>query len=252
MLFGLFASGSAVARNAAGTELSPGQLTQRARQASPEELAQAWLGADKMVRLAAVARGGASVVMQSPGREQTMDASNADALARTFQERRSIFEAEIKRRGFAAFAGSYTIHVADSCVAANAPAWLLNRSPQAKGNASTKFATQVRIRQQGFHVTLIDHAEDVRSGEALDIEMDGAAAESSFVLEDRFSGDILYAGRMTGRDITIRPMAELIQGTYSSYPGWIARPDANALRACTITLTAAKPPASRQGSRHRQ
>lgn len=214
------------------------QLIQLARKALPENLAAAWFSADTMLKMMPITQGGSTVTMNAPGQQSTIDASNVAQFTKTFKERRDIYGAEIKRRGYVSFAGRYAIDIAKSCFATNTSAYLLNRTTDRKGDEAFKLADTVEIRQNEFRLELIDRLQDTRSGEITDFSFKGAGVESTFVLEDRVSPDIMYVGHKAGRRILLRPWVEVIQGSYSPYPSWIPTPDARALASCTITLDA--------------
>ena len=222
---------------------SPDALAARAAQAPPDQLAQDWLTNDSLILMAAAARKGATVEMAGTGAPATMTKSNADSYEATFASRRAIDAAAIERRGFAAFAGQYTLTANKACAEARASGYLLNRTELFDSRpAGTAGAGAIRISQDTFRLTLSDTVPLTEAGAKTETTMDypGVAVETSLVLWDATSSDIVYRGTKSGRQVQLRPWSELIRATFEPYPNWIPRPKWEALANCVITLTPAQ------------
>ena len=219
---------------------SPDALAARAAQAPPDQLAQDWLTNDSLILMAAAARKGATVEMAGTGATATMTESNADNYEKAFASRRAIDAAAIERRGYAAFAGQYTLTANKACAEARASGYLLNRAElfdsPATGSAG---GGTLRISQDSFRLTLSDTIPPTEAGAKAGTTIDspGVAVETSLVLWDATSSDIVYHGTKSGRQVQLRPWSELIRATFAPYPNWIPRPKWEALANCVITLT---------------
>jgi hypothetical protein len=223
---------------------SPDVLAARAAQAPPDELAQSWLTNDELVSMTSAARKGATIEVAGAGEPARITPANADSYEKTFASRLAMYGAAIEQRGYAAFAGQYTLSANKACADAYAPGYLLHRAElfasPAMGAAG---GGTVRITQDKFRLTLSDTLALTGTSagtktETTTIDSRGAAVETALVLWDATSSDIVYHGTKSGRTIQLRPWSELIRAAFEPYPTWIPRPKWEALASCVMTLTA--------------